>query len=195
MRRKSRCGESPATKPITEKKTRGPDAPEIRRHRPKDRLCRLLIIGLTPRKSSNDENLLLFRDAGPLAEEYRKAFVQPLGAEAVKRSTSASAGVVLLAFFAGFLTHVLYQRLEPGLRNTAIDNECGHFRSGERRRVGHPSSELCSLRCRPRGHSRRLAAARGARVEKIRGLTGRQARIRGRVFRVGHSAKSNTYFS
>jgi phosphatidylserine/phosphatidylglycerophosphate/cardiolipin synthase-like enzyme len=26
--------------------------------------------------SVNDENLLLFRDAGPLAEEYRKAFVQ-----------------------------------------------------------------------------------------------------------------------
>jgi phosphatidylserine/phosphatidylglycerophosphate/cardiolipin synthase-like enzyme len=24
--------------------------------------------------SLNDENLLLFRDAGPLAEEYRKAF-------------------------------------------------------------------------------------------------------------------------
>ena len=37
-----------------------------------------------------------------------------------------------------------------------------------------------------------LLAAR--EVEKIRGLTGRQARIRGRVFRVGHSAKSNTYF-
>jgi hypothetical protein len=31
-------------------------------------------------------------------------------------------------------------------------------------------------------------------VEKIRAMTGRQARIRGRVFRVGYSAKSNTYF-
>ena len=31
-------------------------------------------------------------------------------------------------------------------------------------------------------------------VDRIRALTGRQARIRGRVFRVGHSAKSNTYF-
>ena len=27
-------------------------------------------------ESSNDENLLLFRDAGPLAEEYRKAFLR-----------------------------------------------------------------------------------------------------------------------
>ena len=31
-------------------------------------------------------------------------------------------------------------------------------------------------------------------VEKIRQLTGQQARVRGRVFRVGHSPKSNTYF-
>jgi phosphatidylserine/phosphatidylglycerophosphate/cardiolipin synthase-like enzyme len=27
-------------------------------------------------ESRNDENLLMFRDAGPLAEEYRKAFVR-----------------------------------------------------------------------------------------------------------------------
>ena len=31
-------------------------------------------------------------------------------------------------------------------------------------------------------------------VEKIRALSGNQARIKGRVYRVGHSAKSNTYF-
>jgi hypothetical protein len=31
-------------------------------------------------------------------------------------------------------------------------------------------------------------------VDRIRNLTGSQARIRGRVFRVGHSIKSNTYF-
>ena len=31
-------------------------------------------------------------------------------------------------------------------------------------------------------------------VEKIRALAGNQARVRGRVYRVGHSAKSNTYF-
>jgi hypothetical protein len=31
-------------------------------------------------------------------------------------------------------------------------------------------------------------------VERIRQLTGSEAKIRGRVYRVGHSAKSNTYF-
>lgn len=31
-------------------------------------------------------------------------------------------------------------------------------------------------------------------VERIRSLNGSRARVRGRIFRVGHSAKSNTYF-
>src|SRR6185437_5246498 len=31
-------------------------------------------------------------------------------------------------------------------------------------------------------------------VEKIRALADRQARVRGRIFRVGHATKSNTYF-
>ena len=31
-------------------------------------------------------------------------------------------------------------------------------------------------------------------VDKIRGLAGKPVRVRGRVFRVGHSSKSNTYF-
>jgi hypothetical protein len=31
-------------------------------------------------------------------------------------------------------------------------------------------------------------------VDKIRALSGSYARVRGRVFRVGHSVKSNTYF-
>jgi hypothetical protein len=31
-------------------------------------------------------------------------------------------------------------------------------------------------------------------VEKIRGLAGNHARVRGKVYRVGHSSKSNTYF-
>ncbi len=31
-------------------------------------------------------------------------------------------------------------------------------------------------------------------VDKIRSLSGTQARVRGRIFRIGHSAKSNTYF-
>lgn len=91
-----------------------------------------------------------------------------------------AAGTVLLvagAFGAGFLAHLLYLRWNP------------------------PSAE-------PRAHAvtyvpspvfaplkpAELPLLEARDVEKIRGLSGRRARIRGRVYRVGHSAKSNTYF-
>ena len=112
----------------------------------------------------------------------------------MKRSASASAGVVLLAFFAGFLTHVLYQRWNPAseiqqsITNADISAPTNDGASPIHRVsfvpfAAVPEDTLADLP---------LLAAR--EVEKIRGLTGRQARIRGRVFRVGHSAKSNTYF-
>ena len=112
----------------------------------------------------------------------------------MKRSTPASAGVVLLAFLAGFLTHVLYQRWNPAseikqsITNADISAPTNDGASAVHRVsfvpfAAVPEETLADLP---------LLAAR--EVEKIRGLTGRQARIRGRVFRVGHSAKSNTYF-
>ena len=112
----------------------------------------------------------------------------------MKRSAPASAGVVLLAFLAGFLTHVLYQRWNPAseiqqsITNGDIsaptnDGASAVYRVRFVPFAAVPEETLADLP---------LLAAR--EVEKIRGLTGRQARIRGRVFRVGHSAKSNTYF-
>ena len=44
------------------------------------------------------------------------------------------------------------------------------------------------------GEGAEVPALSARDVDKIRALTGKQARVRGRVFRVGHSAKSNTYF-
>ena len=112
----------------------------------------------------------------------------------MKRSTPASAGVVLLAFFAGFLTHVLYQRWNPAseiqqsIPNAEISAPANDGASAIHRVSFVPFAAVAedTLADLP------LLAAR--EVEKIRGLTGRQARIRGRVFRVGYSAKSNTYF-
>lgn len=112
----------------------------------------------------------------------------------MKRSAPASAGVVLLAFLAGFLTHVFYQRWNPAseiqqsITNADISAPTNDGASAVHRVsfvpfAAVPEETLADLP---------LLAAR--EVEKIRGLTGRQARIRGRVFRVGHSAKSNTYF-
>jgi hypothetical protein len=46
----------------------------------------------------------------------------------------------------------------------------------------------------PTSAAAELPLVQAREVEKIRSLTGNQARIRGRVFRVGYSTKSNTYF-
>ena len=112
----------------------------------------------------------------------------------MKRSNFANAGVVLLAFFAGFLTHVLYQRWNPAseiqqsITNADISAPTNDGASAVHRVSFVPFAAL------PEETLADLPLLAAREVEKIRGLTGRQARIRGRVFRVGHSAKSNTYF-
>ena len=103
---------------------------------------------------------------------------------------------VLAAFFAGLFTHVLYQRWNPpsadisallsARQNLPLSDLQGN--------QGHPVrfAPLSKLALEEIVLDLPMLGARD--VEKIRALAGRQARIRGRVFRVGHSAKSNTYF-
>ena len=104
--------------------------------------------------------------------------------------------VVLVTFLAGFFTHLLYQRWRPpaaeNSESLALPNPTlfdGATTQGYR-------VSFAPLPPAPSVAEKDLdlpvLAARD--VEKLRGLTGRQARVRGRVFRVGHSAKSNTYF-
>ena len=104
---------------------------------------------------------------------------------------------ILAAFIAGLITHVLYQRWNP----SPADISAVAFSSVKT--CQYPTSQVIKVtRCRFVPLSEPLVAEKAldlpvlvARdVDKIRALTGRQARIRGRVFRVGHSAKSNTYF-
>jgi hypothetical protein len=111
----------------------------------------------------------------------------------VNRSWPGIACAVLLAFGAGLTSHVLYQHWNPapdappsalGIQNSSLqDGEPGIHRVSFAPLT--PVSEERSV-------DLPLLAARD--VEKIRALTGRQARIRGRVFRVGYATKSNTYF-
>ena len=97
-----------------------------------------------------------------------------------------------IAFMGGFFTHFLYQRWNsPGAQVGAAG-------------VAGPASEGIALE--PQSHqvtfspltpaptAVELPLMQARDVDRIRGLTGNRARIRGRVFRVGHSAKSNTYF-
>jgi hypothetical protein len=93
----------------------------------------------------------------------------------MKTSLTRTVLLVAVAFGAGLLTHLLYQRWS------------GPAPEGQ----GYPVA-YAPLPAPPRPSELPLLEARD--VEKIRGLAGQRARIKGRVFRVGHSAKSDTYF-
>lgn len=102
--------------------------------------------------------------------------------------------IVMAAFAAGFGTHFLYQRWNPSSEESqeTIKATAGYINesstSTQSYRVSYePFSEFAGKRAE-------LPLLQAQEVEKIRSLAGNQARIRGRVFRVGHSAKSNTYF-
>lgn len=96
--------------------------------------------------------------------------------EKVRRISLGLVVLVIGVFMAGFLTHFLYQRWTAPI-----------FES-----QGYPVTFIPLPPPSPRQVEIPLLQAR--EVEKIRGLTGNQARVRGRIYRVGHSAKSNTYF-
>jgi hypothetical protein len=113
------------------------------------------------------------------------------------RHLTGTSFVVVLLFFAGFFSHVLYQRWNPPTLET--QQSMPGNQSWPLPASGDPQGYRVSfvpLSLPPAAEETTVETALLAarEVEKIRALTGKQARIRGRVFRVGHSAKSNTYF-
>lgn len=110
---------------------------------------------------------------------------------------AGTAVTILLAFAAGWFTQVLYQRWNPPAGETAprIAPPAGPRESavapGQPHRVTYMPLAEPAAAAESAAEIPQLAARE---VDKIRALTGKQARVRGRVFRVGHSAKSNTYF-
>src|SRR5262245_33028559 len=107
---------------------------------------------------------------------------------------SAIAIAVLAAFLAGLLSQVLYQRWNPSTADrseSANRNPLSVDFSGNQ---SHPVRFVPLSEPAIENRSLEVPVIVARDVDRIRALTGRQARIRGRVFRVGHSAKSNTYF-
>jgi hypothetical protein len=114
----------------------------------------------------------------------------------VTRSSGGILSLVVLAFGAGFMTHVLYQRWNPVIPK--IQDSPPVTESTSSPAVDAPSFRVTLVPSPPNPMAEASAAELvpivSRDVEKIRSYVGQQARIRGRVFRVGHSAKSNTYF-
>ena len=101
----------------------------------------------------------------------------------------------LAAFLTGFASHVLYQRWNPSLPTTSEIPTSG--KNSEVQSLGlEPQSFRVTFQPTPAPARVEpdIPLVQAREVEKIRRLTGSQARIRGRIFRVGHSSKSNTYF-
>jgi hypothetical protein len=111
--------------------------------------------------------------------------------------TVGHALLVVLAFAAGLFTHGLYQRWNPPAsdlppaRDSLADFPGASTAAPGQHRVTYMPLGEPAVQAEQAVEVPTLTARE---VDKIRALTGKLARVRGRVFRVGHSAKSNTYF-
>jgi hypothetical protein len=105
---------------------------------------------------------------------------------------------VLLAFSAGLFAQVLYQRWNPPAGDAPPASAALPDRPEASASVpgqAHPVTYMPLMPpTRPADTGMEVPSFPARDVDKLRALTGKPARVRGRVFRVGHSAKSNTYF-
>lgn len=80
---------------------------------------------------------------------------------------------IAAAFVAGFFSHLLYRRWTEPVSEGA--------RAYSVRYVSPPEPTA-------------VPAVEAREVEKLKQLAGNRVRVRGRIYRVGHSQRSNTYF-
>jgi hypothetical protein len=99
----------------------------------------------------------------------------------------------MIAFVAGFGTHFFYRRWSTSVEQPGISN-FSESSTPDDKFVPRSHSVTFVRDGASAPSSAQLPLIQARDVEKIRALNGNQARIRGRVFRVGHSTKSNTYF-
>jgi hypothetical protein len=116
-----------------------------------------------------------------------------VGEKVVKGFSPAHSISLIAAFLAGFFTLVLYQRWTPQISQAekpAASDIAQHRLASELPSFDVTFSHLPAAR----EQLRELPVLHALEVDKIRGLAGKPARVRGRIFRVGYSSKSNTYF-
>lgn len=117
-----------------------------------------------------------------------------MGAKFLKDLSPARSISLLAAFFAGFFTLLLYQRWNPPIAQVDQSTPLDVTRLQPSPTLPSFAVTFAPLPAPLNEQPAELPVLPALEVEKIRSLAGKPARIRGRVFRVGHSAKSNTYF-
>jgi hypothetical protein len=109
--------------------------------------------------------------------------------------TPATAIWIVAAFLAGLCSHFLYVRWNSSVAEIS-QTGFGHQTTPAQKAAVEPKSHrvMFAPLTAPGDKSGELPVIEALDVEKIRSLDGSPARVRGRIFRVGHAAKSNTYF-
>lgn len=113
----------------------------------------------------------------------------------MKNLTPATAIWIVGAFLAGLCSHLLYVRWNPSVAEIS-QTGFGPQTTPAEKAGGEPKSHrvMFAPLAVPVDKAAELPVIEARDVEKIRLLDGRPARVRGRIFRVGHAGKSNTYF-
>lgn len=115
-----------------------------------------------------------------------------MGEKILKDFAPTQAISLIAAFVAGVCTLVLYQRWNPPIAQVDESTTLDVVRLQPS--SGLPSFAVKFTRLPVDEKAVEPPVLQALEVEKIRAFAGKPARIRGRIFRVGHSAKSNTYF-
>jgi hypothetical protein len=116
-----------------------------------------------------------------------------VGEKALKRFSPATAIAIVSAFLTGLLFHVLYQRWSSPIEMEEVAPALNSISQNDT--TGPPNYRVTFVPfSSPVPPQTELPLLQVRDVERIRAVAGKQARIRGRVFRVGQSAKTNTYF-
>lgn len=110
----------------------------------------------------------------------------------MKKSSAATGFWIVGAFIAGLCSHILYLRWNPSVADRRVAPDVA---SQEENGIETQSHRVVFVPL-PAAHDEpvELPLIQAREVDRIRSLNGSRARIRGRIFRVGHSPKSNTYF-
>ena len=111
----------------------------------------------------------------------------------MRRFSPGTVALLAATFLAGFFAHFLFERWNPPSPQPQSPSVASQDQAVAQ--LGYPVTyaPLVSLSPPPAG-SVEIPLLQARDVEKIRTVAGREVRIRGRIFRVGHAPKSNTYF-